>query len=94
MPVAKYYIMRPREGLAEAVEDALNRIADAHRAAPGCIGIDLMREADGAGRYIMVQHFTDADSNMASARNLPRDAVMDLMAAVDGQLEGSYFEAI
>jgi len=90
MTVARLYIMHARE--SAEMESALEALADAVRAVPGCEGVEMLRDLGNEKRFIFIEKWVSEEAHKDAGKVLPKEALAPLQAALDGPPDGAYFD--
>lgn len=94
MTIARHYVMTARDGMGDAMRDALVTLAEHVRPLPGCEGIEMLRDADNPHRFIFIEKWTDADAHKAASSLLDQSAFGGVMGAIAGAPDGCYAEVV
>jgi quinol monooxygenase YgiN len=92
MSVVRTYVLHAKPGNGEALAIILADIADAVRPAEGCQSIVVLRDRADADHFILLENWVSEAAHGAALGSLPTETVQGLVGALDGPLEGSYFE--
>lgn len=92
MTIARCYIMKAAEGRAEDLAAALKDAAELVRRVPGSQGVEILRDLDDRRRLVFIEKWDSVEAHKAAPQHLPKGALANVMAAVDGPPEGSYLD--
>ena len=90
MKIARHYMMKAKDGGADALLDALRTLDAAVRKLPGCLGTETLQDLDVPERVAFTEWWESVDAHKAGGAQLPKEAFAPLMAALAGPPEGSY----
>ena len=92
MSIARHYVMNAREGQDAVLETALRDLADIVRGVPGSQGVELLRDLGNERRFILIEKWDSVEAHSAGGKQIPKEAIAPLMAALDGPPDGAYFD--
>jgi len=92
MTIARHYVMHALEGHEAALETALADVAQTIRDIPGNEGIELLRDLGNERRFIFIEKWDSVESHKGAADHMTQDALVHVMAAMDGPPEGAYLD--
>ena len=92
MTVARIYIMHAKPGEDAVLETALRELAVIVPDVPGSEGFELLRDLGNELRFIIIEKWDSEESHKGSISSLPEDLLGRVMGAVDGPLDGSYYD--
>lgn len=92
MTTARFYIMHAAEGKDAALETALRDLADKVRPLAGSEGVELMRDSGNERRFIFIEKWASIEAHKDARKALGQDALVSVMAALDGPPDGSYLD--
>lgn len=94
MTIARHYVMTAAEGQDGALDTALRNLADVVRAISGCEGVEMLRDARNASRFVFIEKWESIDAHKAGAKEVPKEAFGPMMAALGASPEGSYLDYV
>ena len=92
MTVARHYVMHAAEGKDALLEKALDDLAAAVRAVPGCEGVEMLRDCGNERRFVFIEKWSSIDAHKDGAKALDKALFAPMMAALDGLPEGAYLD--
>lgn len=87
MTIVQTYILTAGEGREAALEDTLRRLAAVVGDLEGCEAVEILREVNDPRRYVVMETYVDAAAHAASASNVPRQLLGEMMALLTGKPE-------
>ncbi len=90
MTVARLYRMTAADGREEALATALADAAGVIRQLPGCGGVEVLRDVDRPGAFLLIEKWASVDAHKAASVHLPKGTLDTVMAALAGRPDGSY----
>jgi quinol monooxygenase YgiN len=91
---AKQLVMQAAAGRSSVLESALRVVADAIRTLPGCVGVDVMRDVDREGRFILVEKWVSSDAQKAAVGSLPAEILTPVRDSFDHPPESIYLDFV
>jgi quinol monooxygenase YgiN len=92
--VARHYVMLAGEGKAEALAAALEALAQAVRALPGCLSVEGLVDVDQAERFIFIERWESLEAHKSAGALLPKALMAPVMASLAQKPEGSYLKPL
>lgn len=94
MTIARQYVLRAAPGGGPALETALRNLCETVRAAPGCDGVEILRDDSAPERFVFTERWTSMEAHKASAAFLPKDVFGPVMAAIADKPSAAYLHQI
>ena len=94
MTVARHYVMTAAEGQADDLRAALTALATRVRRLDGCEGVMLFRDARTPTRFTFIECWTSADAYHVGGKQLGKEALAPVMAALASPPEGRDLEQL
>lgn len=85
----RFYRMTARDGEDAALRAALEALAGKVRPLEGCVGTELLEDADKPGQYVFLERWTSVDAHKAGGKLLGKESFAPIMAVLAGPPEGS-----
>jgi quinol monooxygenase YgiN len=95
MTIARHYMMQAAPGQEKALEAILLTLADNMAGGMGgCLGVELLRDAGNAGRFVLIEKWKSVDAHTAAVAGFSRETAKALRATLAHPLEGAYFDIL
>ncbi len=94
MTTARIYQLRAAAGKQADVAAALCALARAMPAIEGCEGADVLQDAGDELHFTLFQRWSSAEAHQKGVASFDMKVVAELLAALDGPLDGAYFKYI
>jgi quinol monooxygenase YgiN len=82
MDVVRWYRMEAAEGQAEALREALMTFAQAVKALPGCLGIELLRDVDSSDCFVFIERWNSVNAHKEASHLLSKESLNPVMEAL------------
>jgi heme oxygenase (mycobilin-producing) len=92
MPIARHYVMQAEPGQEKTLEAILLTLAEMAGGMGGCLGVQILRDAGNAARFVLVEKWESVDAHTAAVAGFSREIGKALRATLAHPLEGAYFE--
>jgi len=94
MTIARLYRLEAADAKAAELETALTALAQEVRSIPGCLGVELLRDAGDGGQFTFIEKWTSIEAHKTAGAQLPKDVFTPVMAASAGAPEGFYYDCL
>jgi len=94
MPILRQYVMIAAEGREETMCKALVDLAAKVRPLEGCEGVELYQDPAKPAYFLFIERWASIDVHKAGAKQLGKEALADVLAAIAQPPEGRYLESI
>lgn len=94
MPVIRQYVMIAAQGREEAMCSALVELAGKVRPIDGCEGVELYQDPSKPTDFLFLERWTSVDQHKAGGRQLGKEALSAVMAAIAHPPEGRYLQPV
>lgn len=92
MTVARHYKMQASEEKADALLHGLTALAEAVKAIPGCVGVDILQDLDEPNRFVFIEKWVSVDAHKEGGSMVPQDVMGRVMVALTGRPEAAYLQ--
>ena len=79
MSIIKCYSLDASDGTETALQEILSRLAAHVEALEGCERVTLLRDVNEPGRFMFLETYVDASAYAASAANVPKSLLAEMM---------------
>ena len=92
MTIARHYVMIAKAGAGDELQLALETLAHAVSALPGCSGVEMLSDIENAHRFVFIERWDSVEAHAVAGSQLSTAVLAPVMSALEGRPDGSYFE--
>jgi heme oxygenase (mycobilin-producing) len=95
MTVIRMGELKAKSGKSDALLEFIGRvIVPGVKTSRGCVTCQVMRHLDDPNRFFILETWDSIESHKASAKNISREEIAEIMPLLDDSPQGGYYEEL
>jgi quinol monooxygenase YgiN len=87
--------LKAKAGKADALLEFIARvIVPSVKSSEGNLGCQVMQHLEDPARFFILETWDSVESHKASAKNIPRESIAEIMPLLDDSPQGGYFKEL